>query len=401
MKIILGGGWGYGNIGDDLILASTIEIIKNINPKSEFTVLTYSKKDSVSHCNENIKLEYTLHRNVDLNNTKYKFINFNESITIYSKVMERITKLISDSEVFFNYKSKKHIENHKKIIIDSDIYIMCGGGYFNEKWVSKVRSQLVELELAQEAGIKTAILGPTIGKIPKQLQHLAKKVFGSADLVIVRDESSKKTLAKIGVKADVIPDIAMGCWEVNEASDSIKQVGIAYTSGYGVLNKFIVDDLTKYYNQKNGSIELKFIITRRWKGDFESAQIMMLSLLNNGIKSKLIIPSDHVSLELEMTKCDLVISENLHGLISASRNLIPVIAINDYDPESPNGKKFLGFLKQFGIEKYYVNSSSKPGVLHELISEIESDYSVLSNNLSLNRNKTNLDYSLKLKEFLI
>ncbi|MCR9703235.1 polysaccharide pyruvyl transferase family protein [Vibrio vulnificus] len=401
MKFILSGGWGYGNIGDDLILASTVNIINRIVPNSEFRILTYSKSDSISHKNGNTEIDYTLHRHVDLGNTGFKFRSFNDSVTLYSKVMDRLTKRVSDSEWYFNHKSHKEKDSLKKSFSNYDAYIMCGGGYFNEKWISKIRSLLFELDIAQSEGLKTIILGPTIGRVPEQLKNDAQKIFSSADLVIVRDESSLKTLLELGVNAEIIPDIAMSSWEVEQRDNKVETVGVVYTSGDNPLKSYITEDLANFHKHKNGNVRYNFIITRQWKGDFQSSQIIMKEMLKKGIQSKLIIPSDHVSLENEMSKCDLVISENLHGLISASRNLIPVIAINDYDPESPNGKKFRGFLSQFNIEKFYINSNSKKNYLFSLMTEIESSHLELIDSLNSKRNETNDKYTSVLSNVLL
>lgn len=45
-KIILSGGWGYGNLGDDAILLSSYNLIKNRFPNSDIIILSYNTRES-------------------------------------------------------------------------------------------------------------------------------------------------------------------------------------------------------------------------------------------------------------------------------------------------------------------------------------------------------------------
>lgn len=402
MKIILGGGWGYGNVGDDLILSSTINMLDSVLSVEEFTVLTYDKIDSSAHLlAPRVKLEKNIHSYVDMNNTKYKFCKIGNKKSLHAKVMERVTKKIGDSKLYFDKCSSKYRDEFYELFESHDAYIMCGGGYFNEKWLSKFRSQLQEIKIAQEKGLKTMIMGPTIGRIPKHLTKDAFDIFSKVDKIIVRDLSSKNTLSELGVEAIILSDIAMSCWEVKEPKllDDVINIGIAYTSSKNELENIIVNDLVKFHEEKGKNVKYTFIITRQWNGDILSGMSMMESLKERGICSKIIIPSEHVSLENEMQSFDMVISENLHGLISASRNLIPVIAINDYSPDSPNGKKFKGFLDQFEISDYYINSSSGENKLFEKLVSISNDYVVLQENLKAKRAELKENYEREIKSW--
>lgn len=403
MKVILGGGWGYGNVGDDLILASTIDMLDNVLNIEEFTVLTYDKIDSSTHLlTPRVKLENSIHSYVDIGNTKYKFCKIGNQKNLHTNIMERVTKRIGDSKLFFEKCISKHIEHFNGLFESHDAYIMCGGGYFNEKWLSKFRSQLKEIKIAQDKGLKTMIIGPTIGRIPKHLTKDAFDIFSKVDKVIVRDLSSKNTLSELGVKSIILSDIAMSCWEVKEPKllEGVTNIGIAYTSNKSKLENIIVNDLVRLYQEFNKNIVYTFIITRQWNGDIVSGMSIMEALKKEGIYSKIIIPSEHISLENEMLKFDMVISENLHGLISASRNLIPVVAINDYAEDSPNGKKFKGFLEQFDISDYYINSSSEEGLLFEKLVAISRDYTLLQNNLKFKREQLKDSYECEIKSWI-
>ncbi|UVO98885.1 hypothetical protein NXV86_02235 [Bacteroides sp. BFG-257] len=46
MRIILSGGWGFGNLGDDAILLASIKILKWKYPLSNIVVLTNNVKET-------------------------------------------------------------------------------------------------------------------------------------------------------------------------------------------------------------------------------------------------------------------------------------------------------------------------------------------------------------------
>ena len=41
MKILVSGGWGYGNLGDDALLVATIDLLKEKYPNSEIVIMSY------------------------------------------------------------------------------------------------------------------------------------------------------------------------------------------------------------------------------------------------------------------------------------------------------------------------------------------------------------------------
>ena len=45
-NIILSGGWGYGNLGDDAILLSSVRLLRDKFPNARINILTYCIRDS-------------------------------------------------------------------------------------------------------------------------------------------------------------------------------------------------------------------------------------------------------------------------------------------------------------------------------------------------------------------
>ena len=59
MNILLSGGWGYGNLGDDAILEASVRILCNLYPQSKITIMSYEPCDINIHGYEVIP---SLHR---------------------------------------------------------------------------------------------------------------------------------------------------------------------------------------------------------------------------------------------------------------------------------------------------------------------------------------------------
>ena len=400
MKVILSGGWGYKNIGDDLILSSTIKLLKNLDSAIEIIVLTYDNHDSISHLSQGVVLKPSLHKLIDCQAARYRWRDINENISIFDTYVGKLLRVIDNSKLnilrIIKYKSSK-FENS---LNGADLFIMCGGGYFNEGWASKTYSHIKELEIAQNLGIPTAVLGPSIGKLTSRQKNMVKNVFDKSKALIIRDEASLETLKNEGLSAKILSDIAITDWITVQAKniDQISNIGITINSRCNDFIEILAEDISQYSLEHK--LEISLVITRKWQTDFESAQNLMNILLKKNIRTKIVIPSDHVELDLVMSRFDLVISENLHGLISAARNLIPVIAINKNDTGSPNYKKIVAFLSQAGFDGQQIDNTFTVGELSILINKIEKNYANLSMNLYQLRQKNLAEYNFFISHYL-
>lgn len=210
----------------------------NIYPTAKYKVLTYNKIDSIEHQDLNAELVSCLHRYIDFGHSNFRWANINDSCSIKEKWFKKITYNLSNSK-FNTYRilNSSH-QRFTKTIRHAELFVMSGGGYFNEGWPTKVFSQLKELEIAQSLGIETLILGPTIGKLTQRQKEMTKRVFNKSKFVAVRDDSSQNTLSEIGVESTIIPDIAMAKWITEHPThkDKINKVGVIYTSGVSMAS---------------------------------------------------------------------------------------------------------------------------------------------------------------------
>lgn len=359
MKIVVSGGWGYRNLGDDAILDSTIKLLKQRYDNCDITVLTYDIEDSKIHAdtNENVKLSFCAHALVDKGVCNYRFQKINYSYSVSEKIYYKLFDRLVESSWWFERAKKSAVFSElESLIQEADLFIMAGGGYFNEKWLAKTLSHIYELELAIRYDVPFYIIGPTIGSFSPHIADKIKTVFSKAKKISVRDDNSYEEVNKYHDDVKLIPDIALSSWITNEKIKD-KKLGVIFTNTSIPLKNKLAMAINKFIKD-NPDWRIELYLSRRWKYDFIHTFNLQEELAYLGVNAKICIPTSFLDLEIELASCSVVVSENLHGLILAARNKTPVIAINDYEVGSPNYKKFVAFLKQVKSDSLFINSDS-------------------------------------------
>lgn len=172
-RIVISGGWSYGNLGDEVIAKCTIDLLDRYFP------------------------------NIEKNYTSYDVGNF--------KVMHNITAIESVHSVFDRQgyglneidacvanPERYEIKDFADLFDSNTLFIMSGGGYFDGRWYNQFAARIVEMKIANMAKAKTAIIGQSIGPlINHQERELLKGVLEKCDFVNVRDVESRCLLHEI------------------------------------------------------------------------------------------------------------------------------------------------------------------------------------------------------------
>lgn len=357
MKIVISGGWGYGNLGDDAILDSTIRQLQVRFPGCDCVVLTYDTADSAVHASQRVRLAHGVHRITDGGGCELFKPSMAKDYGLIKNAFRKARFALTETSAWFaNAVGSKELIQLREEIASASLYVMGGGGYFNEKWLNKTRAQLLEMRIAADCGVPVLILGPTVGTFHGSIQGEIASAFQRARLVSVRDEASYAIVKEWKSDTVMMPDVALGNWL--EDAPPKEGLGIVFTTAHTALRQCLANAVQQFTRSFDARISVKLFITRRWKYDLKSAILLQEELQRRGVGCNLIMPSNFHDLERELASCQMLISENLHGLILAARNLVPVVAVNDYAPGSPNFKKFVAFLKQSDSEKLYINSQT-------------------------------------------
>lgn len=357
MKIIVSGGWGYGNLGDDAILDSTIRQLQAQFPGCQCVVLTYDLTDSAIHASKAVQLRIGAHGITDGGGCELFRPSMVQDYSLPRKAWVKAKFALTESAPWFKYASSQSaMRDLQAELASADLFVMSGGGYFNEKWMNKTRAQLLELRLSARAGIPAIILGPTIGRFEGAIRREIEASFRQARLITVRDEFSLAEVTQWSERVSVVPDIALSHWltppRVQEG------LGIVFTSLHTDFGRRVAQAVRSFIQQRGEDCPVKLFVTRRWKYDLRAAIALQEELQSGGVACDLMMPSNFQNLEQGLAACRLVISENLHGLILAARNLVPVVAVNDYPVGSPNFKKFIAFLAQSNSQDLFFNAMS-------------------------------------------
>ena len=83
MKIVLSGGWGYGNLGDDAILLATLKNIYLVHPNAEICILSTNMHETYF----NIKEQFP---NVNVQDSFHTMLFGNVHEVMYKPVHNRI-----------------------------------------------------------------------------------------------------------------------------------------------------------------------------------------------------------------------------------------------------------------------------------------------------------------------
>lgn len=357
MKIIISGGWGYGNLGDDAILDSTIRQLQAQFPGCQCVVLTYDLVDSAIHAAEGVTLRIGAHGLTDGGGCELFLPSMVQDYSLPRKAWVKAKFALTETAAWFKYASSAStLCELQAELATADLFVMSGGGYFNEKWMNKTRAQLLELRMATQAGVPTIILGPTIGRFEGAIRQEIESCFQQARLITVRDEFSFAEATQWSEQVSVVPDIALSSWLPTPMAAN--GLGVVFTSNHAEFSGRVAQSMKRFIEQDGEDWPVKLFVTRRWKYDLRAAISLQEELQSQGVACDLVMPSNFRNLEKGLAACRMVISENLHGLILAARNLVPVVAVNDYPVGSPNYKKFIAFLAQSNSQDLFFNATS-------------------------------------------
>lgn len=251
-RIVISGGWSYGNLGDEIIAKCTIDLVNKYFPEAEKIYTSYEPDNF-----------YETH--------KIKAI---ESVhSIFSKRgydLSIVEKSIINPEEY-------GLEEFAKLFDDKTLFIMSGGGYFDGRWFSQFAARIVEMRIAQNAGSKTAILGQSIGPLVSDLEiTMLRNVLDKCDYLNVRDDDSKKLLEHlvpdkhISCTSDIaitISDLLPLVGQKEKKCNLIVQIYTEYVAN-GVLN-----------GKKNETFEKikKRVLLRQYR--YDAAWIRMLRMI--------------------------------------------------------------------------------------------------------------------------
>ncbi|SRR6056297_890834 len=286
-RILLSGYFGFNNLGDEAILASMIDMIREETEDIKLIVLTNKPEE-----------------------TKVKY----------------------NTETIYRYDIFKIAAKMKQ----SDIFISGGGSLLQD--VTSLRSvpyYLGLIFLAQIFNLKTIFFAQGVGPVNNSFyRFVIKKVLNRVDFLSVRDLNSELFLEEIGInrnKIELIDDPVYGlniCNDVDQKVNDIKKIGVSVRNWKDNSYLKILANFLNYLIKKE---EFKITIIPFHEGEDERISKKLQDMLYT--TPEIISYTDDIK---EINKIynsfDLFIGVRLHSLIFAAINCVPFIGIS-YDPK--------------------------------------------------------------------
>ncbi|MFA6991950.1 MAG: polysaccharide pyruvyl transferase family protein [Candidatus Gracilibacteria bacterium] len=290
-KVVIAGNYGAKNLGDEMILEGVLEMVKNMFPKSEVTVL--SADPIATEQTHKVKSAYL----------------FPSGIRSFIK------------GILFG-----HFAATKQIVQECDLFILGGGGLFAS---IKRRANIIwgrQVKWVYHYKKPLFILGQSLENIKGFFGYrIVKRVFENAKVIAVRDIQSKAVLDALGIKKHiyVIPDAAFRV-----------RTGEKYHSGgQGLIILRKSDRLSNQYLYEVGEFA-------KWLIKEENMDICFVNFQNadNSLHEKMsgytkkegicIVTPKSVNDVFDLYhKADFVLGMPLHSVIAAVKTETPFIAL--------------------------------------------------------------------------
>ena len=397
--ILILGGYGYGNTGDEAQLNESIKLMNNNFKDYDIIVLTpnieYTKK---SHNIENADLA-----------PREAFFNSKSPDTIYwiknkkeEKLMiKRMKKIYTLAllKKYFRVKIKdEKIERLISLIKDADLVYYSGGGYLTGMTLSRLFDGCLFISICKLFKIPVVLSGQTIGLFRNNFdRRISKRAFNYAKIITLRDpEESPKALDSIGIKNyQVMFDDALFCdkWEnSNDINDLLKYAGIK--------EKDFICFQMHFWGVKTQEDKIKLLDNLKYcikiiKNTFKNIPILLFPMVESDYREEMefldfLNGEENIFLlkyDYDFRKIRAIISKSLfcitmkhHPIIFAIGEKKPVISLA-YSKYYIHKNE--GALKIFGLEKYNINIEDKDfeNIFAQRLNSINKNYNLITKEL--------------------
>lgn len=361
--VVLSGGWGYGNLGDDAILVSAVKLICDNLPQATIRVITCDEHGIAELLlpHGNVTIHPSIHQQlfssdqmfyVDTKKTITERIRHGINLRWNSRDIRKTLKKYLHSPEDFISSIPKALENIDAIMADADIYIQGGGGFINN-WIESDIVKHIECLRAKHRGLRMMMMGQTIGPFnnPETLR-IGQSICNMMNGIFFRDMPSITECGqKEKVLQEVIPDLALYEYIKSDRRDN-SILFIPFDPKVLYQLDFLTSNL-KHISEKT-KCRVIVAVTQLWQTAIELANACFLHFRQSGINVEFSIPSNVSILQEMIASSQLLISQNLHGLILGYRSDTRIISIN-------TARKFEGFMEKVGLRQYMLDLSHAGG----------------------------------------
>ncbi len=306
--VVISGYYGFKNHGDDVLLASITQNLKELKPDIKITVLSKRPNDTKRDYNVNSVNRFNIPKIMKL------FRNTNMLLSGGGTLIQDLTS--TQSLVYYLYIINSAVKKHMKIMLYAN-----GIGPIKEKNAARARGILQNVDLIT---LRDEVSHKELQKLGVDKPHIKVTADPAFGIKNHDPEKSRLLLEKLGLKNKKYFCVSLRSW-----------------SFLGAEFEPVIRDFCDYITEKYGYTAI-FIPMQPLKDEEISKRIL------SGLKSPgVYIESGYSLSEIlgVMEGGEFVIAMRLHAIIYAFLSLTPVIGLV-YDP------KVLGLMQNFK-QKFY------------------------------------------------
>lgn len=385
LKVLIAGGYGYANIGDEAQLAANLQYWKKIVPGCRLTVLTPD-------------LVYTeaIHGPIRTELAPRSSLFGKGDMQYYGseKVFKKRFFLVAALCLFNTWLIRAGLPTfglsiRQARMLDelnnSDVLFLSGGGYLTGMTLTRLWDNMLLLRLAYALGVPTVLSGQTIGIFQDNIsRELAKWGLKYVELIYLRDHAgSPQDLTAIGFPADRINctfDDAL-FFEPASASEvmlCLEQHGMAPKDPYIAVNchywgqsselaNTLVVELAKVLDLVIETHQLHVVFVPMCHSDEEA----MCGVMENMQQSSFLPPHRYepaVAVGL-IQNAALCLTLKHHPIVFAMAASVPVVSVvfDDY-----YWHKNLGAMKIFNQEAYLIDGRECESLSASIVERIDA-----------------------------
>lgn len=364
-KITITNAYTWYNKGDAGILLGIVKTLKQLYGEDniEINILSFTPdEDKKRYCKDKaIKKVYS---NI-INPHPYKHTKFGKIYAMLRVIVKAISIKI---KLFFN--KNKAIQNNEvlKLLNDSDIIVVCGGGFLGGKKLDSLM-HLYQISINTLMNKPVILMGTSIEPIKNMfIKRKTEKVLKNVDYIFARENITYNYLKTFLSKDrfDIIPDMAFMLEDVKKNMDCVQEIKKKYNIIFGITvrNWNFPNSSNPKERMQNYMIAVKNAITQLIKkynccfifipqvivsyaNDVDTAK-KIKDMLPDNLKEKFYIFENDFSpkqIKQLIWNCDYFIGTRMHSNIFATSMLKPTVAIA-YE------KKTNGIMETVGLQDY-------------------------------------------------
>lgn len=224
-RILLVGGYGYLDVGDEAQLTAVLYNLKKFIPDACLTILSDNVVNTLKY--HDVKTDFSI--GYYLQSTSFKKIkkhdasatvklqkfNTNSLIPLFQNIFSKIIffvksiilifnaqRLKKDKKTYFLNEALKHFLDTLKC---SDLLFFVGGGYLTSIWSFNLRSQCLTIILSRIFEKPVILSGQTIGPFHGLFDRLiARYALNQVNLITLREKFSGLNLRNLGITKPLI-----------------------------------------------------------------------------------------------------------------------------------------------------------------------------------------------------